>query len=97
MPRRIYTYEPGRGWDNWNALVSIGAFVQGIATLMFLANLDLSYFKGPKSGERSVGCVDAGVVGEFAAAGLQLCDDPNRGEPPTAVGPQASRRSGQPL
>src|SRR5271167_1433102 len=35
MPRRIYTYEPGRGWDSWNMIVSIGAFVQAIATLVF--------------------------------------------------------------
>jgi len=50
MPRRIYTYEPGRGWDSWNFIVSIGAFIQGIATLLFLANLVISYFKGPKAG-----------------------------------------------
>src|SRR5882762_2041116 len=45
MPRRIYTYEPGRGWDTLNFLVTIGAFVQGIATLVFVANLVVSYFK----------------------------------------------------
>src|SRR5881409_3000919 len=28
MPRRIYTYEPGRGWDTMNLLVTIGAFIQ---------------------------------------------------------------------
>ena len=50
MPRRIYTYEPGRGWDTWNALVSVGALVQGIATLVFLANLIISYFRGQKAG-----------------------------------------------
>jgi cytochrome c oxidase subunit 1 len=50
MPRRIYTYEPGRGWDTLNFLVTIGAFVQGIATLVFVANLIISYFKGAKAG-----------------------------------------------
>src|SRR6266481_5264248 len=50
MPRRIYTYEPGRGWDTWNVIVTIGAFIQGIAILLFAANLVLSYFKGPKAG-----------------------------------------------
>src|SRR5260221_324577 len=50
MPRRIYTYEPGRGWEIWNLLCTIGAFVQGIATLIFVANLVYSYFKGPKAG-----------------------------------------------
>ena len=50
MPRRIYTYEPGRGWDTLNFLVTIGAFIQGIATLVFVANLVISYFKGTKAG-----------------------------------------------
>jgi cytochrome c oxidase subunit 1 len=50
MPRRIYTYEPGRGWDTLNFIVSIGAFIQGIATLVFVTNLIFSYFKGPKAG-----------------------------------------------
>jgi len=50
MPRRIYTYEPGRGWDTLNFLVTIGAFVQGIATLVFVANLIVSYFKEKKAG-----------------------------------------------
>ena len=39
MPRRIYTYEPGRGWDTMNLIVSIGAFVQSLAILVFVANL----------------------------------------------------------
>jgi len=50
MPRRIYTYEPGRGWEIWNLIETIGVFVQGIATLIFVANLVLSYFNGPKAG-----------------------------------------------
>ena len=50
MPRRIYTYEPGRGWEIWNLIETIGVFIQGIATLVFIANLVLSYFKGPKAG-----------------------------------------------
>ena len=50
MPRRIYTYEPGRGWDIWNVIVTIGTVIQGIATLVFVANLILSYFSGPKAG-----------------------------------------------
>src|SRR5215510_14764725 len=50
MPRRIYTYEPGRGWDAMNFIVSIGAFVQGVAILVFVANLIISYWKGKKAG-----------------------------------------------
>src|ERR1700726_2826013 len=50
MPRRIYTYEPGRGWEVWNVIATIGAFIQGLAILLFVANLVLSYFRGPKAG-----------------------------------------------
>jgi cytochrome c oxidase subunit 1 len=48
MPRRIYTYEPGRGWDTLNFIISIGAFIQAVAILVFVANLIISYFKGAR-------------------------------------------------
>jgi cytochrome c oxidase subunit I len=50
MPRRIYTYEPGRGWDTWNMVCSIGAFFQIVAVLCFVFNLVQSYFKGRLAG-----------------------------------------------
>src|SRR5260370_12108512 len=50
MPRRIYTYEPRPGWGILNLLVTIGAFIQGIAVLVFAWNLVFSYFKGQKAG-----------------------------------------------
>jgi cytochrome c oxidase subunit 1 len=50
MPRRIYTYEPGRGWDTLNFIITIGAFIQALAILVFLANLIISYFKGARAG-----------------------------------------------
>jgi cytochrome c oxidase subunit 1 len=50
MPRRIYTYEPSRGWETLNLIVTIGAFIQGIAVLIFVCNMIFSYWKGPKAG-----------------------------------------------
>ncbi|MGJ5818143.1 cytochrome c oxidase subunit I [Paludibaculum fermentans] len=50
MPRRIYTYEPGRGWDIWNLIVTIGVFFQAAGILVFGANLILSYFRGKTAG-----------------------------------------------
>ncbi len=50
MPRRIYTYEPGRGWDTWNLLVTIGVFFQAIGTVVFVGNLAWSYFRGNPAG-----------------------------------------------
>jgi cytochrome c oxidase subunit 1 len=50
MPRRIYTYEPGRGWDQLNLLVSLGALIQGVAILCFVVNMIWSYFRGKDAG-----------------------------------------------
>jgi cytochrome c oxidase subunit I len=50
MPRRIYTYEPGRGWDIWNLLVTVGVFFQAAGILIFACNLIWSYFRGKTAG-----------------------------------------------
>jgi len=50
MPREIYTYEPGHHWAIWNMIVTIGAFVQAIAVLIFVFNLVRSCFKGKLAG-----------------------------------------------
>jgi len=50
MPRRIYTYEPGRGWETWNLIVTVGVVFQASAMLIFAANLLWSYFKGKVAG-----------------------------------------------
>jgi cytochrome c oxidase subunit I len=50
MPRRIYTYEPGRGWEIWNLMVTIGAFFQAAGVLVFVVNLLWSLRKGEPAG-----------------------------------------------
>src|ERR1700726_355220 len=50
MPRRIYTYEPGRGWDVWNLIVTIGVFFQALGIVVFVANLLWSYYRGKAAG-----------------------------------------------
>jgi cytochrome c oxidase subunit 1 len=51
MPRRIYTYEPGRGWDIWNLIVTIGVAFQAAGILVFAGNLVLSYLRGKTAGD----------------------------------------------
>ncbi len=46
MPRRIYTYPAGLGWETWNLVSSIGAFGIGLAVLLFLVNAVRS-LRGP--------------------------------------------------
>jgi cytochrome c oxidase subunit 1 len=47
MPRRIYTYEPGRGWDIWNLIITVGVFFQAAGILVFVCNLLWSRIRGP--------------------------------------------------
>ena len=50
MPRRIYTYEAGRGWELWNLIVSIGVVFQIAGIACWVTNFVWSYFKGPAAG-----------------------------------------------
>jgi cytochrome c oxidase subunit 1 len=47
MPRRIYTYGTGRGWEVWNLVETIGAFAVALAILIFTANYVVSMRKEP--------------------------------------------------
>jgi cytochrome c oxidase subunit 1 len=51
MPRSIYTYQPDRGWNFLNLIVSIGGLIQGIAVLIFTYNFILSYWRGQVAGD----------------------------------------------
>jgi cytochrome c oxidase subunit 1 len=49
MPRRIYTYPADQGWDIFNLMSSWGAYIQGLAGLIFAYNI----FRSLRSGEPS--------------------------------------------
>jgi cytochrome c oxidase subunit 1 len=46
MPRRIYTYDAGQGWDTFNLISSIGAFMLVFSTAIFVWN----FFRSKSSG-----------------------------------------------
>ena len=50
MPRRIFTYDVGRGWETLNLITSIGALLQAVAVLCLAINLVRSRKKGEKAG-----------------------------------------------
>ena len=50
MPRRIYTYEPGRGFEIWNQVSSAGVAFQGAAIAFFLVNVIRALIRGPRAG-----------------------------------------------
>ncbi len=39
MPRRIYRYSSGQGWDFWNFVSTIGAFTIALSIVVFLVNV----------------------------------------------------------
>jgi cytochrome c oxidase subunit I len=50
MPRRIYTYPAGLGWDTLNLLTTIGSFVFALGLLLFLVNVWWSRRNGAVAG-----------------------------------------------
>ena len=50
MPRRIYTYPAGRGWDFWNMVSTVGSFVIAVSILFFIANVIITARKPRNAG-----------------------------------------------
>jgi cytochrome c oxidase subunit I len=51
MPRRIYTYGGGLGWDVWNLLSTIGAFLLALGFLFTLFVFVQSLLHGPRAAD----------------------------------------------
>jgi len=47
MPRRVYTYQSGLGWDLWNMLETIGAYILLVGLALTLFNILRSLRSGP--------------------------------------------------
>jgi cytochrome c oxidase subunit I+III len=50
MTRRVYTYEAGLGWDGYNLVETIGAYLMAAGIVAVFANLLWSAFRGPPAG-----------------------------------------------
>jgi cytochrome c oxidase subunit 1 len=55
MPRRVYTYVSETGWGDLNMLATVGAFVMGVAVLIFVGNVFYSRKFGKIAGENPWG------------------------------------------
>jgi len=51
MPRRVYTYLPGLGWDTLNFISSVGAFILAFGVLLFLINVIRNWRGGEPAGD----------------------------------------------
>ena len=50
MPRRIYTYAPGRGWETLNLIASVGVIFQAAAVACLVWNITSSLRNGKPAG-----------------------------------------------
>jgi cytochrome c oxidase subunit I+III len=50
MPRRVYTYLAGLGWNDLNLLATVGAYVLGVGVLITLLNVFWSLKRGAEAG-----------------------------------------------
>src|SRR5581483_7928496 len=51
MPRRIYTYPAGLGWDVWNLVATLGSCVIAASVVVFLGNVIASLLRGRAAGD----------------------------------------------
>jgi cytochrome c oxidase subunit 1 len=50
MPRRQYFFSEGMGWDFWNMVSTIGAFMIAVSIVVFMANWVISRRRGEEAG-----------------------------------------------
>lgn len=51
MPRRLYTYPDGLGWQSGNVTATIGAYIVALSVLVFLVNVVRSHRRGALAGD----------------------------------------------
>ncbi|MFN8556438.1 MAG: cytochrome c oxidase subunit I [Dehalococcoidia bacterium] len=51
MPRRVYTYQPGLGWDALNLISSVGAAVMATGVVVFVWDVVRALRVGPPAGD----------------------------------------------
>jgi cytochrome c oxidase subunit 1 len=55
MPRRMQTYDSAMGFNLWNAVATVGAFLLAVGTMLVLVNALVSYLAWKRAGRADVG------------------------------------------
>jgi len=51
MPRRVYTYADGMGWNGLNLITTLGSYVFAVGVLLLIINIVSSYRRGRPAGD----------------------------------------------
>jgi cytochrome c oxidase subunit 1 len=51
MPRRYVDYETGRGWEIYNIIATVGAFLVAFSVLVFIINVIVTMRRGEEAGD----------------------------------------------
>jgi cytochrome c oxidase subunit 1/cytochrome c oxidase subunit I+III len=104
MPRRVYTYESGLGWDLHNLLSTVGAFVLALGILVTGVNWFLSRTRGavagnnPWNGETLEWYTSSPPAHyNFVTIPTVRSREPMWDQPELAAGAQAPAEGGRPL
>ena len=92
MPRRVWTYNNGLGWDTLNRIVSIGSVVFGAGTGITLLNWAISLRRGRRAPDDPWAADSLEWSVGVTPARLQLRRDSGGDEPPPAVGRRRTAR-----
>ncbi len=93
MPRRIYTYDSGRGLELWNALSTIGVPFQILGVLLLVINIFWALRRGTPAGDDPWDAWTLEWSTTSPPPDYNFETIPTVRSAPSAVGSQASRRS----
>ncbi|NJK79893.1 MAG: cytochrome c oxidase subunit I [Chloroflexaceae bacterium] len=51
MPRRYFDYPAGRGWEIYNIIATVGAFLVALSALLFIINVVISLTRGERASD----------------------------------------------
>ena len=86
MPRRIYTFEPGLGWDPYNLAATIGRLRARGRAAHHARRARVRLAARAQGGAGPLGRGEPGVGDDVAAGDAQLRRHPHRAQPAPAVG-----------
>ena len=86
MPRRIYTYPDGMGWDWLNLITTLGSFLFAVGVLLLLINVVVSRRSGRIAGHNPWDAPTLEWATPSPPPPYNFRRDPHGGEPPSPLG-----------